>query len=219
VRLAGVNLQVVNGAGSTESTNGLGNLIVGYDEYRGITGETVSFCSRHPLYPEVDQTTCEATGGTWYSYTYTEDNTGSHNLVIGKYNNYTSYGGLVVGFYNSIRGPYATVTAGRYNKAIGSHSSVSGGRNNLSGTQNSSVSGGQNNYATGNSSSISGGSRGYAAGSFSSVSGGSFVESTNNYSSVSGGLRNYARGDYSSVTGGFSLTESSAYGLANPFHP
>ena len=30
LQLSGVNLQLVNGAGSTDKTNGLGNLVVGY---------------------------------------------------------------------------------------------------------------------------------------------------------------------------------------------
>ena len=32
MRFTGVNVQVVNGAGSTATANGTGNLIVGYDE-------------------------------------------------------------------------------------------------------------------------------------------------------------------------------------------
>jgi len=31
----GVNVQIVNGEGSTETANGLGNLIIGYNEERG----------------------------------------------------------------------------------------------------------------------------------------------------------------------------------------
>src|SRR5262245_11931960 len=33
--LTGANLRIVNGLGSTETTNGLGNLLVGYNEPRG----------------------------------------------------------------------------------------------------------------------------------------------------------------------------------------
>ena len=32
VRLKGVNLQIVNGMGTTATTNGVGNLIIGYNE-------------------------------------------------------------------------------------------------------------------------------------------------------------------------------------------
>jgi hypothetical protein len=35
VVISGANLRIVNGLGATETTNGLGNLIVGYNEARG----------------------------------------------------------------------------------------------------------------------------------------------------------------------------------------
>ena len=35
VVITGANLRIVNGLGSTETTNGVGNLIVGYNELRG----------------------------------------------------------------------------------------------------------------------------------------------------------------------------------------
>ena len=35
VVITGANLRIVNGLGSTDTTNGLGNLIVGYNELRG----------------------------------------------------------------------------------------------------------------------------------------------------------------------------------------
>jgi hypothetical protein len=38
VVITGANLRIVNGQGSTETTNGLGNLIVGYNEPRDETG-------------------------------------------------------------------------------------------------------------------------------------------------------------------------------------
>ena len=38
VRFNGVNVQVVNGTGNTETSNGTGNLIVGYDRVRNYDG-------------------------------------------------------------------------------------------------------------------------------------------------------------------------------------
>jgi hypothetical protein len=64
VVISGANLRIVNGLGSTETTNGLGNLIVGYNELRNI-----------PDFPDV--------------------RTGSHNVVVGELNNFSSFGGLV----------------------------------------------------------------------------------------------------------------------------
>jgi hypothetical protein len=204
VILAGVNLQVVSGSGSTHGAlNGLGNLIVGYNELRG-AGDV---------------------------------RTGSHNLVIGQQNNYSGYGGLVAGYYNNISNTYATVSAGRYNQAIGAYSSVSAGSNNTASSLGSSVSGGQYNRALGAYSSVNGGRRNGTNADYSSILGGSFVytgdvtydvdgfivfgvdHTIGSYSTVSGGLRNYAKGAYSAVIGGSSLTVTSDYGFANPYHP
>jgi hypothetical protein len=99
--ISGANLQIVNGAGSTENTNGLGNLIIGYNEERSTNS----------------------------GYGFTE-RTGSHVLVVGARNNYTSYGGFVVGEHNDIRAPYASVSGGSGNTAAGEFSSISGGRGN-----------------------------------------------------------------------------------------
>jgi hypothetical protein len=55
---------------------------------------------------------------------------GSHNLVAGSRNNFTSFGGVVVGFENETDGPYASVCGGSQGIASGHYSSVSGGRHN-----------------------------------------------------------------------------------------
>jgi hypothetical protein len=180
----GVNVHVRSGSGSTSGTiNGLGNLIVGYDEAR--------------------------TSGS--------DKSGSHNLVVGPNHNYTSYGGLVVGYENTISGDFVTVSGGLYNTASGFASSVSGGGYNTasgarssvsSGEDNtasnlySSVSGGDSNTASGDRSSVSGGKTNTASGDHSSVSGGVNNTASGSRSSVSGGIYNEASGDYSSVSGG-----------------
>ena len=153
-RLTGVNLQIVSGLGATNgypadpesnesivaATNGLGNLIVGYNE------------PNIPLLPD--------------------DRTGSHNVVVGTRLDYSSYGGLVVGDFNSISGPYA------------------------------SVSGGNNNSASALYSTVSGGFTGRAEGNWSAISGGHACRATGEYASVSGGRLNHASGNYASVSGG-----------------
>ena len=68
IRLQGVNVQVVNGLGDTQTENGLGNVIVGYNE----------FSTRGPDEPD-------------------DVRTGSHNLVGGAGNSFSSHGGVVVG--------------------------------------------------------------------------------------------------------------------------
>jgi len=67
---------------------------------------------------------------------------GSHNIVVGDYNGYSSYGGIVIGLANSITAPYASVSGGFGNTASGEYSSVSGGHNNIASGEYSSVRGG-----------------------------------------------------------------------------
>src|SRR5262249_49290317 len=104
VVITGANLRIVNGLGTTETTNGGGNLIVGYNESRqgnpDCSGSTGSFC--------------------------TDTHTGSHNVVVGQQNNFSSFGGLVVGEHNEISGTFASVSGGSSNIASGDSASVSG---------------------------------------------------------------------------------------------
>ena len=193
ITFTGVNVRIVNGTGTTDgTTNGLGNLIVGYNEIRG-----------------------------------GDNRTGSHNIVVGMQNDYSSYGGMVVGRFNTISGMFSSVTAGDNNTASGVFSSVSGGQFNesfsnysavLGGQLNragdnsnpnnhgvgeyATVSGGYSNHANGAASSVVAGYNNTASGSISSVSGGSMNLASGEYSSVSGGSYNKASGDYSFVGGG-----------------
>jgi hypothetical protein len=183
--ITGANLRLVNGLGATDTINGLGNLIVGYNEERA-----------HPS-PNL--------------------RTGSHNVIVGGQNNFSSFGGLVVGRFNSISGPFASVSGGTVNTAGGSFTAISGGtmnttsgfftsvsggvQNTASGAQ-SSVSGGENNMASGTSSSISGGANNIASGQLASISGGFRSTASGAAASISGGLQNLAGGDFSSVSGG-----------------
>ena len=74
ITISGANLYVNDGSGTTDGpVNGLGNLVIGYNELRG-SGD---------------------------------DRTGSHNLVIGSRNNFSSYGGLVVGREASLSAPFS----------------------------------------------------------------------------------------------------------------
>jgi hypothetical protein len=93
VFITGANLHIVNALGQTDCTdaqdlpipecpNGLGNLIVGYNEPRPEDfGENIR--------------------------------TGSHNVVVGQFHNFSRFGGLVVGSHNTISGDFAVVTEGR----------------------------------------------------------------------------------------------------------
>ena len=161
----GCNVHVQNGSGSTNSSNGVGNLIIGYNE------DDVLIDSDDDTYG------ANARGG-------------SHNVVIGPEHSYSSYGGLVAGFANTVSGIYASVSGGRYNKASGVSAGVSGGVFNEASVIFASISGGRYNEASGSYASVSGGSYNEASGSGASVSGGYENEASAVYASVSGGREN-----------------------------
>ena len=56
--------------------------------------------------------------------------TGSHNLIIGDGHQYSSYGGLIAGFRNTVSSPGGSVTGGTENTVRGFWGSITGGRNN-----------------------------------------------------------------------------------------
>ncbi len=182
----GVNVQIVNGTGTTNGpTNGVGNLIVGYNEPRSINGE----CS-NPFY--YDQLSCISLGFFWAL----EFREGSHNLVVGKEHNFSSYGGLVAGFRNSIRQWSASVSGGADNRANSGAASVSGGQFNNALSDYSSIGGGGFNQARGQVSSVSGGRSNITYGDFSSVSGGQGNDAWGEYSTVGGGYLREVLGEW-----------------------
>jgi hypothetical protein len=134
--VTGANLHVVNGAGATDSTNGFGNIIIGYNEARG-TANTL---------PNV--------------------RTGSHMLVVGSQLNYSQFGGIVAGFRNATSGPYSSVTGGFSSQAGGAYSSVTGGISARAYGEFSSITGGAGNSALGQYSSVTGGQSNVADGDF-----------------------------------------------------
>jgi len=170
---SGCNLRVVDGSGSTWGAatdslgNGLGNIIIGYNE--------------HPNSP---------------------NRTGWHNLIVGDYNNYSSYGGIVAGTNNAISGDFASVTGGAGNSATGTCASVTGGSQNSAQGQDSAISGGSTNTTVGINASVSGGVSNLAQGSFASVTGGYTNKAWGNWASISGGSYNAANGYFSTIAGG-----------------
>ena len=128
-----VNLQINNGLSSTFSTpNGLGNIIIGFNETSAIAPE---FCS-NPIY--TDSVNCIGNGFLW------ERNVrrGSHNLVLGINNSYSNYGSYIGGFRNIVNAPYASVFAGFENEASGQNATISGGARNYANATRAHISGG-----------------------------------------------------------------------------
>jgi hypothetical protein len=116
--------------------------------------------------------------------------TGSHNLILGEEQTFTSYGGIDAGFLSTISGPFASVTGGLGNTASGKFASVSGGASNTAEGEFSSVSGGYANSTKGTQGWVGGGSANVAIGLLSSVSGGEGNKAEGEWSSILGGQNN-----------------------------
>jgi hypothetical protein len=219
--ITGANLNIRSGSGVTNGAiNGLGNLVVGYNEDNG------------------------------------DNRTGSHNIVIGPFHSYSSYGGLLAGYNNTVSGANASISGGYYNTASGAYASVSAGVGNTASGFYSSVSGGAESTANGTFSSVSGGRSNTASGTYASVVGGGYFDgiifhgneayadyslvvggydnqtgdgvdpangtssvvlggvgntASGNQASISGGSYNTASGNSSSVSGGYYNTASGSY--------
>jgi hypothetical protein len=173
----GANIHIVSGQGSTYDGSGLGNLIIGYNEFPNDGGPT----GPHQRF-------------------------GAHNLVIGPGHRYTGDGGLVAGQLNTISGEGATVTGGSGNVASGNLASVSGGAENVASGANASISGGGNNIAS-DLSSVSGGNNNTASGLFSTVTSGENNIASGLGACVSGGAGNTGGGRDMVIIGGQNIND------------
>lgn len=199
----GCNVHIQNGEGATNTTNGVGNLIVGYNE-----NENLSYDK-------------ERTGSHIVVVGKDHEYTSYGGIVVGKANAILApYASVSGGKANTAFGEYASVSGGYRNFASGDYSSVSGGYGNdiLEKATYASVSGGGMHEVSGELASISGGYRNYADGYGSSILGG--VRNTagdyhnpsqNKYVSISGGNRNIALANFTSVTGGRGNTATDNY--------
>jgi len=163
------NVYIRNGSGKTDGAmNGLGNLIIGYNE---TTGENLKRTGSHNLVI-----------GPQHAYT------SFGGLVAGRENTISApYASVTGGRLNTASGLGACVSGGSVNTASKDFASVSGGKSNEATGLNASVSGGTSNSAPGDFSSVMGGSDNAASGFAASISGGSGNVAKGNYTSVSGG--------------------------------
>lgn len=220
ITISGANVHIVNGSGTTNGTpNGLGNLIVGYNEIRG-TGNDRS--GSHNIVVGMEHNYSSHSGLV----------VGFHNQIAGEYacvsggayNTATSYASSVSGgISNTANNSCSSVSGGSWNVASGERSSVSGGDNNKATGQYSIVGGGRNNMASGDSSSVVGGGGASASdgneafGHYASILGGAgnisgdpakLDHNIGQQSTISGGLENKASGQHASVSGGWNNTAS-----------
>jgi hypothetical protein len=148
IQFSGVNVQILNGEGKTATTNGAGNLVIGYDE------------------------------------AFSKAQTGSHDLILGEEQQFTSYAGIIAGWRNTVEAPFASITAGESNFAKGNYSAVSGGELNTASGEASWVGAGAKNTASGTKASVSGGYKNTASGSRASIFGGKELTAPNEFEAI-----------------------------------
>jgi hypothetical protein len=168
------NVHIRSGSGKTDGeVNGLGNLIIGYNE---MVGENVKRTGSHNLVL-----------GAEHAYT------SFGGLVAGRENTISApYASVSGGRLNTASGLAASVSGGTVNTASQDYASVSGGKTNEAKGATASVCGGTSNIAQGEFASVSGGSDNTAQGFAASISGGSGNAASGNYASISGGRRRSA---------------------------
>lgn len=108
--LRGMNLQVTNGAGATSTSNGTGNVVVGYNENGSVSGS---------------HNVVAGTGNSAPSY---------GSLVGGVANRVSGAYSAAFGWRNTASGPYATVGGGTNNIAASGAAGVAGGCGNVAGS-------------------------------------------------------------------------------------
>jgi hypothetical protein len=157
VVIAGANLRLVNGLRATATTNGLGNLLVGYNEAR--EGENVRTGSHNVVVGQ---------GHNFSSF---------GGLVVGRQNEISgAFAAVSGGFDNTASASATSVSGGRGNTASGESATVSGGHGNTASGHTAAIRGGQANTASGFISSISGGRNQTARGDFDWVAGPLFAD-------------------------------------------
>ena len=114
--------------------------------------------------------------------------TGSHNLIVGEQQTFTSYGGIVAGLEDSLLAPFASVTGGLANKAEAEGASVTGGFGNVAHGEETTVTGGHENIAEERTDVVSGGKDNRAEAEASWVGGGNGNKAKFSESALVGGL-------------------------------
>jgi hypothetical protein len=168
VIFSGANVHVRSGDSSRNSftRNGLGNLVVGYNEPSG----------------EPD---AERSG----SHNLVVGPNHRYNFGVGFVTGFASrLGGDAAsvsgGAFNNAGAEFSSVSAGSNNWATGMYSSVSGGNGNTASGNTAAISAGGGNQATGDLSSVAGGANNTASGLFSTVGGGSGLTNAGSFTFI-----------------------------------
>ena len=197
LRVEGVNLQVVNGTGQTDAKNGLGNLVVGYNELRG---NDDARSGSHNIVGGM-KANYESYGGlvcgwkNWVSSPYATVTGGSTSRAMGWASSVTG------GHSNRAEGGNSSVAAGTNNVALGQFSLVAGGKQNDTLDEYAVVAAGIGNEAAGYGSAVLGGLGNTADGRESAILGGKYNTTSARWTSIAGGNGNAAANASETVAG------------------
>ncbi len=146
MRVTGANLRLINGMSCSPSnsasdlcSNGVGNLILGYNGITNAAGSVTQTGSHNlVISPEGSHSGNSSILGGYRSgsYGFSAHNLGgvssmvysSSVVIAGSYNTADNSSAVLGGSHNTASGSYSTVSGGEYNSAQGDYSSVSGGR-------------------------------------------------------------------------------------------
>lgn len=132
LRFEDMNVQIVNGDGSTETSNGVGNLIIGYNDDTFVGGTPTRSGSHYLVVGD---------GHGWTEY---------GGIVAGRDNTASgAWAGVAGGRLNEASGEAAAVLGGRQNTASGENAVVAGGNINEASGDDAAILGGQGNLAGG----------------------------------------------------------------------
>ena len=220
----GCNVHVLNGVGQTSTTNGRGNLIIGYNKnevstragsHNLIVGDLHEYSSYGGIVSGTENT-LSAPNATVLSSVDSEARTVS-GTILGADRGITDTAAVIVGGTRNYAGPganFGVVVGGTENATNGARAVAVGGTLNNAAGGNAVACGGSENSAVGSEAMVCGGSSNVSNGLDSSISGGSHNTANGRASSVSGGWTNTADGDYSSILGGNGNTVGAIYGTS-----
>ncbi|CEL93527.1 unnamed protein product [Vitrella brassicaformis CCMP3155] len=121
--ISGVNVKIVNGEGATDTANGKGNLIFGYEDCQGevATSDAAGGGTMETTYDSSSKISSAprfrrtAENGQNGHTSLLEDRSGSHNLIMGCGNSYSSYSCILNGIHNHVHSPFSSIFAGAHN--------------------------------------------------------------------------------------------------------
>jgi len=200
--------------------------VVGLNEYMSVDVETqtvlLSGANLQVVNGEGQSTSVNGRGNVIIGYNESDTSTtmrgGSHNLVLGRMNQYASFGGLIHGFNNAMLNAEGAVIAGSNNVVSGVRSAVLGGDQNTASGNKVVAIGGEQNEAKGSVAIVLGGSANTADGTATTLAGGALNQTLGTQTTVVGGGLNIGDGYRGVVAGGESnQTASSESGYTSVF--